>query len=176
MIIELHLLQSFPVSNLNRDDVGQPKTATFGGYTRGRISSQSIKRATRQLFGRYGLDELETGVRTKRLLDHAAEVLIERGRDSDQAPGVVEAGLEALGFGVDNRTRLTEYLLFVGRQAVELLADFCDRDWDRLHRIATEKVAKKEKTKDADSDKSAADKAKKIKPDRETLAEAQRIL
>src|SRR5690242_10055543 len=55
VIIELHLLQSFPVSNLNRDDVGQPKTATFGGHTRGRISSQCLKRAARQLFPTYGL-------------------------------------------------------------------------------------------------------------------------
>ncbi len=176
MIIELHLLQSFPVSNLNRDDVGQPKTATFGGYTRGRISSQSIKRATRQLFSRYGLDESEIGMRTKRLLDHAAEVLVERGRDSDHASGVVEAGLEALGFGIDSKTRLTQYLLFVGRQAIELLSDFCDHNWDRLHGIAREKAVKKEKTKDADSNKVATDKAKKIKPDKETLAEARRIL
>jgi len=32
-LIELHILQSFPVSCLNRDDVGAPKTATFGGAT-----------------------------------------------------------------------------------------------------------------------------------------------
>ena len=30
-LIELHILQSFPVSCLNRDDVGAPKTATFDG-------------------------------------------------------------------------------------------------------------------------------------------------
>ena len=30
-LIELHILQSFPVSCLNRDDVGAPKTAVFGG-------------------------------------------------------------------------------------------------------------------------------------------------
>ena len=47
-LIELHILQSFPVSCLNRDDVGAPKTATFGGVTRARISSQCLKRAIRQ--------------------------------------------------------------------------------------------------------------------------------
>src|SRR2546422_8717671 len=46
-LIELHILQSFPVSCLNRDDVGAPKTATFGGITRARISSQCLKRAIR---------------------------------------------------------------------------------------------------------------------------------
>ena len=48
-LIELHILQSFPVSCLNRDDVGAPKTATFGGATRARISSQCLKRAIREL-------------------------------------------------------------------------------------------------------------------------------
>ncbi len=47
-LIELHILQSFPVSCLNRDDVGAPKTATFGGETRARISSQCLKRAIRE--------------------------------------------------------------------------------------------------------------------------------
>jgi len=48
-LIELHILQSFPVSCLNRDDVGAPKTATFGGSSRARISSQCLKRAIREL-------------------------------------------------------------------------------------------------------------------------------
>ena len=67
MLIELHLLQSFPVSNLNRDDIGQPKTVRFGGYPRGRISSQCLKRAARGLLPAYGLQESELGWRTKRL-------------------------------------------------------------------------------------------------------------
>lgn len=46
-LIELHILQSFPVTCLNRDDVGSPKSATFGGVQRARISSQSQKRAIR---------------------------------------------------------------------------------------------------------------------------------
>jgi len=46
-LIELHILQSFPVSCLNRDDVGSPKSAVFGGVPRARISSQSMKRAVR---------------------------------------------------------------------------------------------------------------------------------
>ncbi|HOW64249.1 MAG TPA: type I-E CRISPR-associated protein Cas7/Cse4/CasC [Candidatus Paceibacterota bacterium] len=46
-LIELHILQSFPVSCLNRDDVGSPKTAVFGGVNRARLSSQSLKRPIR---------------------------------------------------------------------------------------------------------------------------------
>jgi CRISPR system Cascade subunit CasC len=47
-LIELHILQSFPVSCLNRDDVGAPKTAVFGGANRARVSSQCLKRAIRE--------------------------------------------------------------------------------------------------------------------------------
>ncbi|TAJ86615.1 type I-E CRISPR-associated protein Cas7/Cse4/CasC [bacterium] len=47
--IALHILQPFPPSCLNRDDVGAPKSAIFGGVTRARISSQCLKRAIRLL-------------------------------------------------------------------------------------------------------------------------------
>jgi CRISPR system Cascade subunit CasC len=45
--IQLHLLTSYPPSNLNRDDLGRPKTAVMGGKNRLRVSSQSLKRAWR---------------------------------------------------------------------------------------------------------------------------------
>lgn len=161
MIIELHLLQSFPVSNLNRDDVGQPKTATFGGSTRGRISSQCLKRSARQLFAEHGVDQSETGVRTKRLRDGSASLLIERGRDEGASHGVVTAGLEQLGFGVDQDKGLTQYLLFVGREAVARLAAYCEENWDALASMAKAKEGKK---------------PDKVKPDKAGIAEARRVL
>ena len=42
--IQLHLLTSYAPSNLNRDDLGRPKTAKMGGFERLRVSSQSLKR------------------------------------------------------------------------------------------------------------------------------------
>jgi len=45
--IQLHLLTSYPPANLNRDDLGRPKTAVMGGVQRLRVSSQSLKRAWR---------------------------------------------------------------------------------------------------------------------------------
>ena len=50
MRIEIHVLQNFAPSNLNRDDTGSPKDAEFGGYRRARISSQCQKRAVRNYF------------------------------------------------------------------------------------------------------------------------------
>ncbi len=48
MLIQIHMLQNYAPSNLNRDDSGSPKSAVFGGYQRGRISSQCLKRSIRQ--------------------------------------------------------------------------------------------------------------------------------
>lgn len=47
MLIEIHMIQNHSPSNLNRDDLGAPKTCLFGGVTRARISSQCLKRSIR---------------------------------------------------------------------------------------------------------------------------------
>ena len=46
--VELHLLQSFPPSCVNRDGNNSPKDCMFGDFRRARISSQCFKRAIRQ--------------------------------------------------------------------------------------------------------------------------------
>ncbi|MGO8813940.1 MAG: type I-E CRISPR-associated protein Cas7/Cse4/CasC [Terriglobia bacterium] len=48
MFVQIHMLQSMPPGNLNRDDTGQPKKCIFGRVTRARISSQCLKRNIRQ--------------------------------------------------------------------------------------------------------------------------------
>ncbi|GAA2998537.1 type I-E CRISPR-associated protein Cas7/Cse4/CasC [Actinokineospora diospyrosa] len=154
MILELHLLQSFPASNLNRDDLGQPKTVTMGGHTRARISSQCLKRAARGLFQDYGIGRSETGVRTKRLLGSTVDVLAAEGRDAAQARTAVITGLGQLGFGVDVNRDLTEYLLFVNHDAPEHLARYCDTNWDSLLQSAATEAA--EEGKKAGSSKVAA--------------------
>ncbi len=65
--IQLHLLTSYPPSNLNRDDLGRPKTARMGGFDRLRVSSQSLKRNWRvsELFEEVMAGHI--GIRTKRL-------------------------------------------------------------------------------------------------------------
>lgn len=65
--IQLHMLTSYPPSNLNRDDLGRPKTAIMGGKTRLRVSSQSLKRAwrTSDLFENALAGHI--GTRTKRM-------------------------------------------------------------------------------------------------------------
>lgn len=160
MIVELHLLQSFPVSNLNRDDLGQPKTATFGDVTRARISSQSLKRAARLLFSAHGLDTSEVGVRTKRLVDNVVTILHRDGRAEDQARTIAMAALKQLGFGVDNRG-LTQYLLFVSHASIDHLARYCMDNWESLERFTAAKTTAAQN---------------KIKADRVAVEDGRRIL
>jgi CRISPR system Cascade subunit CasC len=54
--IQLHQLTSYPPANLNRDDLGRPKTAKMGGVDRLRVSSQSLKRAWRSVLAQRELD------------------------------------------------------------------------------------------------------------------------
>ncbi|MEU3273286.1 type I-E CRISPR-associated protein Cas7/Cse4/CasC [Saccharomonospora sp. NPDC006951] len=171
MILELHLLQSFPVSNLNRDDLGQPKSATFGGVPRARISSQSLKRAARCSFTKHGLPVEHVGARTKRLVTETAKLLAQRGRDSEQAPEVAAAALKQLGFGIE-KNQLTQYLLFVGHDASTLLADFCEENWAPIDEAVAK--AKKEEAKKKKSSEDAI-KIPKVKPTKDIAAAAKRI-
>lgn len=77
--VQLHLLTSYPPSNLNRDDLGNPKTARLGGIERLRISSQSLKRAwrTSEIFQQSLSGSI--GTRTKRLGAEAYDALIASG-------------------------------------------------------------------------------------------------
>ncbi|MCX6344361.1 MAG: type I-E CRISPR-associated protein Cas7/Cse4/CasC [Armatimonadetes bacterium] len=64
MLIEIHAIQNHSPANLNRDDLGAPKTCYFGGVLRSRISSQCIKRSIRMSDE---FKELLGGVRTRQI-------------------------------------------------------------------------------------------------------------
>jgi len=70
--VEIHVLQSFPPANLNRDENGMPKSTIFGGRPRARISSQCQKRATRLFYTQYA--ELDSNVFAKRSKDWQSEI------------------------------------------------------------------------------------------------------
>ena len=189
MLIEAHFLQSFPVSNLNRDDIGQPKTANFGGYTRARISSQSQKRAARKLFERNGL---EGGVswQTKRLCEAAAKLDAKPDTDLQPVIELMRAGLATLGFNTDGRG-LNDYLIKIDpSQAPRALAEYCCERAGELAGIIREREdwlkkeqakAKRSKTpregpQSWDYEKIAKEAAKKLSTDNEAVAARRRIL
>ncbi|GAB1407066.1 type I-E CRISPR-associated protein Cas7/Cse4/CasC [Thermomonas brevis] len=81
---QFHVLTSYGPSNLNRDDLGSPKTARMGGVNRLRVSSQCLKRAWRTS------DEFQAalaghlGTRTKRIGREVEAILRERGRSEKE--------------------------------------------------------------------------------------------
>ena len=82
--IQLHILTAYPPANLNRDDLGRPKTAKMGGTDRLRISSQSLKRTwrTSDLFQEAMAGHI--GTRTKKLGCVCYETLLAGGvKDKD---------------------------------------------------------------------------------------------
>ena len=83
--IQLHLLTSYPPSNLNRDDLGRPKTAIMGGVNRLRISSQSHKRSwrTSDIFEEALKGHI--GKRTKEMGIKVYKALIEKGVEEKKA-------------------------------------------------------------------------------------------
>lgn len=85
--IQLHVLASYHPSNLNRDDLGRPKTAMMGGSQRLRISSQSLKRAwrTSDLFEKslHGL----IGIRTRSMGEMIYSAMVSGKRLVDVVTG-----------------------------------------------------------------------------------------
>lgn len=130
LYVDIHVLQTLPPSNINRDDTGSPKTARFGGVTRARVSSQAWKKAVRESFSSM-LNEEELGVRTKRV-DMICERLLKDYPDVEEQTAkeavryVLNEALKKnnkLPVDEDDETGalLTEYLLLIGnRQAKEL--------------------------------------------------------
>ncbi|MFF8367071.1 type I-E CRISPR-associated protein Cas7/Cse4/CasC [Rhodococcus erythropolis] len=68
----VHVLQTVPFANLNRDDTNSVKTVQYGGVLRTRVSSQCWKRAVRtefqQRIGQAALRTRRIGERVSRLL------------------------------------------------------------------------------------------------------------
>ena len=134
-IVEIHVLQNFAPSNLNRDDTGAPKDALFGGTRRARISSQCIKRSVRQFFGeqvKQGLLSAEDlARRSKRVLEALTDILVGKGRDAEAAKQKATLALSAMKLAVNDEGK-TEYLLFLGQREINGIADVVHEKWDTL--------------------------------------------
>lgn len=133
-LIEIHALQNFAPSNLNRDDTGAPKDAFFGGTRRARVSSQCDKRAIRRFFdekmreGVFSADEL--AVRTKRLYGELRKRLVEMGRSETDVDNKIELAITATGLGLKGEK--TKYLLFLGKPEIAGLARLIDDKWNEI--------------------------------------------
>lgn len=79
-VVDVHAIQSLPPSNLNRDETGSPKTATFGNVRRARVSSQAWKAAMRRWF-KDNIDLDNPGIRTKHVPQMILEEIVSRDID-----------------------------------------------------------------------------------------------
>lgn len=138
--VQLHVLTSYPPANLNRDDLGRPKTAKMGGVDRLRISSQSLKRAwrTSDLF-QSALDG-HIGTRTKRAGVEVRNRLVERGIDEKRAKEWAKEIAQQFGKLKKENTKAPDDDL-----NIEQLAHFSPEEWkavmDLAETLATERRA-----------------------------------
>jgi CRISPR system Cascade subunit CasC len=185
--IELHLLQNFAPSNLNRDDTGAPKDCEFGGHRRARISSQCQKRAVRQAFEMERLvDDENRGARTKRLIQKVADVLHEtHGHERESAQQLSIAAIEGVGLGRNRKGTgedlwKTEYLLFVPSRIVKEIATVLHKHHATLsawgqQKQESEKTTEKNESKAAKQKKDAKKAAESAYP-KEVKEAVERIL
>lgn len=124
--LELHILQSFPVSCLNRDDLNSPKTAVFGGVQRARVSSQAWKRAIREL-ARESSPSMG-GLRTRLVVGGLVPLLRSRGFPEEASVAVAELAAEQLS-NIDSKKKDAQgfnkvtTLCFLSKQEFESIAD-----------------------------------------------------
>ena len=91
MFLEVHILQSFAPSNLNRDDTGNPKDTEFGGARRARVSSQCIKRSIRMHPAFAEATAVELAIRTRWVTRLLVPPLVKAGKSEAQALEVANA-------------------------------------------------------------------------------------
>lgn len=121
LYVDVHILQDVPPSNINRDDSGTPKQATYGGVTRLRVSSQAWKRAARLYFSDL-MDADELGIRTRRFTSVLADELVASGVTADNAKRAAVAAASALGIKPGKKESDLAYLLFFGRPQLKEIA------------------------------------------------------
>lgn len=133
IFVDIHALQSVGPNNLNRDLSGSPKTATFGGVRRARVSSQSWKRAMRTDFrDRYKPENM--GIRTLRVVKLMADEIARQDPAlQDESVAIALEVFKAAGIKIDVprakkgettpvEEMVSKYLLFLSSAQVEAAA------------------------------------------------------
>lgn len=134
MLIQIHMLQNYAPSNLNRDDTGSPKNANFGGVLRGRISSQCLKRSIRmsEVFEEAFEEQDLLAKRTKRLPGLIRDELEAVGVDSETIEAIINRVPEIGSESGRERGRRTEedegpletrQLIFIGQNELRPTAE-----------------------------------------------------
>ena len=157
LFLDMHIIQTLPPSNINRDDTGSPKTALYGGVRRARVSSQSWKAAMRNYFKECG-EVANVGVRTKDIVSYVAKKIIEidstilEKEAMDRAAEAIERAGIKLKDNKDKSVKEAKALFFLGenqardiaRIAAEAEVDAKGKlvlDKDSLQKVLNDNVA-----------------------------------
>ena len=131
--LELHIIQSVPVACLNRDDLNSPKTAVFGGVQRARVSSQSWKRAIREMAKEPEENSLFNGNRSRRMVSEIATRLKTKDIEEDiaviiaeQVAGIVET--------LDSKKDIAGY------KKIKTLMFFSKAEYDAIANAVTDTI------------------------------------
>jgi CRISPR system Cascade subunit CasC len=126
---ELHVLTPYAASNLNRDDTGRPKTLSFGGAERLRVSSQSLKRAFRTSDVFAEAVGSARGTRSNSFTEALVKALRTRGLSDEDITKRVSAVItkDKLGAPKKEDPKLTEQLVHLGPEELSRLEGLADR-------------------------------------------------
>jgi CRISPR system Cascade subunit CasC len=177
MIIELHILQNFAPSCLNRDDTNTPKDCLFGGHRRARISSQCLKREIRHA-GKDQKDETSQSFfeqytkvpissRTKLIVSELQKRLVASGKSEEDATKVaIEFACvysSKKGKMDAKKPEETQVMLYMSRHELDEIArQLLAFDWVKLLPAieASKPKSKKAETEDkAEDDEKATGKS-----------------
>ncbi|MFG3429569.1 type I-E CRISPR-associated protein Cas7/Cse4/CasC [Streptomyces californicus] len=144
--LALHGLHTLPPSNVNRDETGAPKTATYGGVQRARVSSQAWKRAMRLHFTaagtvpaqdlsirtRHGVGQLATAITALRpdLEGEAAAELAKKVLVF--ATGASVESSNARRTAAEDAAPTTRETLFLGRRQIARIAELAVQGADDI--------------------------------------------
>lgn len=180
VFLEVHLLQSTPPSNMNRDQNGAPKTAYFGQAERLRVSSQCWKRAVRQHYKDTLPDDHKT-YRDRAWAKELAKRLKQEGFDShlnleesDTSVVLPVAWMLLSALGVkpnkgNYEEGIVDTLLFLGETEIRQILKLAEPHKDLLIRVAQKppetpkpakgkgKKAKSQDTDEAETDEETAE-------------------
>lgn len=146
MLIEIHMIQNHSPSNLNRDDLGAPKTCIFGGVTRARISSQCLKRSIRRSPEFAAALEGDGGVRTRRLVEEIAKAA-GGVTTNDAHRKAIKKVFEDGGVGFKDETT-SDILFFLPKSAIQQMGDAVKSNSNDLGSKFAEVIGKFVKTPD----------------------------
>lgn len=122
VFIDFHVLQTVPPSCVNRDDMGSPKTAVYGGTVRARVSSQAWKRAMREEFKTL-FDKYDLGSRTKNMVEMVEREIIkaDSGIGVDECHKTAVKALESAGIKLKDEK--AEALFFMSNKQARAIAE-----------------------------------------------------